>query len=49
MEDKQLSVFILGGWMGGFTPIFENSPLFFQRLLGGKFYIEKEGKKNQQM
>jgi hypothetical protein len=33
--------------MGGYTPIFENSPPFFSEA-GGKFYIEKEGK-NQQM
>jgi hypothetical protein len=34
---------ILGGGMGGFTPIFENPPIFSKAR--GKFYIEKEGKK----
>jgi hypothetical protein len=37
-------VSILGGGMGGFTHIFENSPVFSEE--GGKFYIEKEGKRS---
>jgi hypothetical protein len=41
-----LAVSILGGGIGGFTHIFENSPLFFQRQ-GENFKKRKKGKDQQ--